>query len=204
MTGLVESLVSNAQNTQQELAEPAADPLAAIPDLDPEEYDPKTVEMFAAMKGVLKSQQDAIASFQESQDATMAASQAASDRDVVQWFDSEINKLEFKEALGEGSHGDQTPGSSQLAKRDAIAKQCSVQMAGYEASGQQSPTREEIFRASARLVLTDEYQALHDKEVSAGLSKRAGQHIHRAGGKKTKSTQSPEEHTAALLDEKYG
>jgi hypothetical protein len=185
---------------------PAADPLADMPDLDPEEYDEsvsKVVEMFNGLKAIAQNQSSELASLRESQAAGLQASQEVSAREITQWFDESINSLGFEESLGSGASGSQVPGSSQLAKRNAIADKCAVQMRGYEASGIQAPSREEIFRDSARLVLADEYQTLRDKELSSGLKKRAGQHIARANGKKTKSKQSPEEHTAALLDEKY-
>jgi len=183
------------------------DPFADLPPLDPEEWEPKAIAMFDglkdAMRSALQKQQDEMTSFREAQAASEAASNEAAGREVTQWFDSEVNKLPFDKALGSGGHGDQAPGSLQLAKRTALADQCAVLFAGYQASGQPTPTREEIFRTSARLVFADEYQSLHESEVSSGLKKQAGQHINRASGKKTKSTQSPEDETAALLDEVY-
>lgn len=197
--------VAKAKEPLAPEADPKSSLAGALSDLDPEKYEPEVVEMFNDLKGVLQEQQKTIESFQETQNSTAAAGQASADREARQWFDSEVSNLgeDFSEALGKGSYGDLTPGSSQLAKRDDIARQCAVLMAGYEASGLQSPTREELFRVSSRLVLTDEYESLHDKEVSAGLKKRSSQHISRASGKKTKSTQSPEDAIAAMLDEKY-
>jgi hypothetical protein len=196
-------LANRSAAERQEPETPAADPMDALPELDPEDYDPKVIEMFDAMKGVLQNQNETIAGFQNAQDAVVQAGQAAADREVTQWFDKSINDLGQEEALGTGSSGDQTPGSSQLAKRDAIAGQCAVLLAGYGASGQPTPSREEVFRMSARLVLADEFQALQEKELSAGLAKQAGNHIHRAGGKKTKSTQDPAAEIAAMIDAKY-
>ncbi len=206
----VVSLIADAElqrrATEQPAPESPADPLAAIPDLDPEDYDAKTVEMFSAMKGVLQKQQETIDSFRESQDAAIASSQAATNRETTQWFDSEIKSLgnDFDEILGQGNIGDLVPGSSQLAKRNEIASQCAVLYAGYQASGQRMPPREDIFRASARLVLQDEYQSLHEKGMAADVKKRAGQHIHRVTGTKTKATLSPIEEIGAEIDAKFG
>jgi hypothetical protein len=184
-------------------------PVDDLPDLDPEVFDPKTVEMFAAVKGALKQQQETIASFQDAQDAAAASSQAAANHETKQWFDSEIKGLgeSFGEILGQGNFDSLAPGSSQLAKRDEIASLTGVLFAGYRDSGQQMPPREDIFRAAARLVLADEYQSLHDKEVSSGLEKRSGQHISRVTGKKSSLTRSPEDadkEIAALIDSEYG
>jgi hypothetical protein len=183
---------------------PEVDLFAALPELNPEDYeDPKVIEMFDGLKTILQEQQKTIASFQEGQAASAQASQEAVDREVTQWFDESMNNLGFEEALGVGGHGDQALGSSQLAKRDKIAGQAAVLMAGYSQSGQPTPQRDEIFQAAARLVLVDEYQAKRDEKLSSELKGRAGQHINRANGKKTKTQQSPEDETAAILDEMY-
>lgn len=194
--------IERLESTSEKQASSLVD---ALPDLDPEKYEPEAIEMFNSLKDVLLEQQKTIESFQETQNSAAAAGQASADQEARQWFDSEVANLgeDFSEALGKGNFGDLAPGSSQLAKRNKIAEHCSVLMAGYRETGLQSPTREELFRVSSRLVLTDEYESLHDKEVSAGLKKRSSQHISRASGKKTKSTQSPEDAIAAMLDEKY-
>ena len=195
------------EQQQPQGQEQPADPFADMPDLDPAEYDESVkgvIDMFNGMKAVVQEQNKRFDALQESQADAAQVSQAANDREAVQWFNSSIKGLDMAEALGEGGHSDLAEGSPQLAKRNAIAQQAAVLMNGYNASDQPAPTREEIFRVSARLVLADEYQALHDKGVSDGLKKRAGQHISRANGKKTKSTQSPEAEVAALIDAQFG
>jgi hypothetical protein len=182
---------------------PEVDLIAALPQINEDDYDPNVVKMFDGMKAILQDQQKTIASFQEGQAASAQASQEAVDREVTQWFDKSMNDLGFDVALGVGGHGDQALGSSQLAKREEIAKQASVLMAGYNQTGQPAPQRDEIFQAAARLVLVDEYQTMRDEKLSSELKDRAGQHINRAGGKKTKIQQSPEDEIAAMLDNKY-
>ena len=201
------ALAREAQPVKPGAPEQPVDPFADLPDLDPEEYDPKVVQYLNGMKdatrAALDEKQKQMDSFYEGQAAAVQASQAVADREALQWFESEIKGLEMPEALGEGGHSDLAQGSPQLAKRDAIAAQAAVLMAGYEASGQPSPTREEIFRVSARLALADEYQALRENEVSADLEKRAGSHISRVSGGKSKSTQSPQDEVAALIDAQF-
>jgi len=208
----VRHLESRAMTEQQAVrgaeqkAEPAADPLVGLPDLDPEDHDPGVIEMFNGLKDIIKGQNEQFESLRQSQESAAQANQNASDREVESWFDASINSLAEElgeEALGVGRHGDQAPGSRSQANRNAIAEQCSVLLAGNEALGQ-TTTREEVFRVASKLVLADEYQKLHENELSAGLEKQAGKHISRAGGKANKSNQSPEAAVAALLDEKYG
>jgi hypothetical protein len=181
------------------------DPLTELPTLDPEEFRPEVIAMFDSFKDVLKTQQGEIESFREAQNDAMAVSREVAGHEVIQWFDSQIKSLgeDFAEVLGEGRHGDLVSGTPQLAKRNEIADQCSVLLAGLQATGKQAPPREEVFRVAARLVLADEYESLHDKQISAGLKKQAGQHVSRANGRKTKSTQSPSDEIAALIDERY-
>ena len=209
MEFFAEGMKARIPDAVESAPEVPADPLAALPDLDPEEYDAKTIEMFAAVKGVLKQQQETIASFQEAQDTAAASSQAAIDRETTQWFDSEIKGLgeDFGEILGQGNFDSLVPGSSQLAKRNEIASLVGVLFEGHRASGRQMPSREDIFRVAAGSVLADEYKSLHDREVSAGLEKRAGQHIGRVTGKKSSPTKTPEDvdnEIAALIDSKFG
>ena len=200
-------LANRAAAEQQGAPEPAADPLAALPDLDPEDYDEsvsKVIEMFNGLKEITQGQSNELASLRDQQAAGLQASREATARDAMSWFDESISGLDMADTLGAGGSADQPQGSSQFAKRDAVAGKFAVLMSGYEASGQPAPSRDEVFRESARLVLADEYQAAHDKDVSSGLEKRAGQHISRANSKTNKSTQSPEVEIAAMLDERFG
>lgn len=185
--------------------EKGVDPLAELPKLDPEVYEPAVIEMFDRLTAVMRTQQEQIKEFNGYREQTARDSQEANAQEVTKWFDSQVKSLgdDFADALGTGGHGTLPPGSSQLAKRDELADHAAVLLAGYQAHGKQIPPRDEIFGMAARFVLADEYKALHDGKLSADLAKRSGQHISRAGGKKTKRTQSPLEDTAALLDEKF-
>lgn len=181
------------------------DPFADLPELDPEEYDPKLIKTFEAMKSALKSQNETIKGFRQQQEESAQAANEAAARDVEQWFDKQVESLgeEFTEALGEGAMSALDRGSSQYAKRDEIASRMAIILAGYQATGQQAPPREDVFNEAARLVLHDQFVSARERKLAKDLESRAGQHIARPGGKKTKQTQSPFDEAAAELDRKY-
>lgn len=198
-----------------ELVEPepeaAPDPLDAIPDLDPEQYDEKAIAQFAAYKDILRKQQTEIAELREGQasagEIAQQTSRAASDREIKDWFEDKVQKLNETlgdDTLGAGDYGSLERGGPQVVAREKLARQTAVLVAGYEATGHQSPPREEIFDSAARLVFGDKYRALHEKDISDKLGKRAGQHVRRVGGKTNNTnSQDPMEETAALIDAKF-
>ena len=181
------------------------DPLAGLPKLDPEVYEPEVIKMFDALVGVVKKQQEAINSFQSQHEQSARHGQESAAREVEQWFDKQVSSLgkDFEEALGTGGYGTLDRGSEQFARRDKIANQVAVLIGGYRASGQQAPPREEVFDAAARLVLRDEYQKVYEKNLTGDLAKRSSQHVNRAGGQKTKNNTNPLEDTAAMLDARF-
>jgi hypothetical protein len=181
------------------------DPLASLPKLDPANYEPEVIEMFDKLTGVIRQQQEAIRSFREHQESTARSSQESAAREVEHWFDEQVSKLgdDFAEALGKGGYASLNRGSAQFASRDKIAAQMSVLLAGYQAAGQSAPSREEVFDMAARHVLRDVYQKVSEKKLASDLAKRSTQHIQRAGGQNNKSKLSPQDETAALLDEKF-
>jgi len=189
----------------QEADEEVADPFADFPELDPEEYGPNVIKAFEAMKSALKAQNETINEFRRQQAESVEAAQVAASRDVEQWFDRQVEGLgeDFAEVLGTGGFSSLEPGSSQRAKRDQIASRMAITLAGYQATGQVAPPREEVFQEAARIVLQQEFAEARERKLSKDLEKRAGQHIARPGGKKTKNTQNPLEETADLLDRKY-
>ena len=181
------------------------DPLAALPKLDPEQYEPEVVKMFDSLVGAIRKQQETINAFKAQAEQAARSSQESAARDVEKWFDERVASLgeDFHEALGSGGYGALDRGSPQFAKREAIASQVAVLLAGYKAAGKEPPPRDQVFDAAAQLVLKDEFQKAHEKKLASDLAKRAKQHINRAGGQKVKHSQDPLEETAALLDEKY-
>lgn len=199
----VNAVAQQSAPKQEEKTE--GDPLADIPKLDPEVYEPEVIKMFDALVGVVRKQQEAIQSFRSVQEQATRVSMESAAHDVEQWFDKQVESLgsDFEDALGKGGYGTLNRGSEQFARRDKIANQMAVMLAGYRAAGQQAPPREEIFDAAARLALKDEYQKAYEKKLAGNLAKRSTQHLQRAGGQKTKSNQNPLEATAALLDERF-
>lgn len=181
------------------------DPLAEFPDLDPEIYEQDTIKVFDAMKNVLKKQNETIKAMQSQHEQAAANSQQASAAEVERWFDTQVESLgdNFADALGTGGYSSLDRGSSQFAKRDAIASQMAVLLAGYQASGIQAPPREQVFDSAAKLVLSDEFSSLKEKKLLASLSKRSKQHIARANGQNLKSNGSPQDEVAAILDEQF-
>jgi len=193
--------------------EDAKDPFADLPKLDPEVHAPEVIGAFEKYAKILKQQhetarqqQETIEALQGRQEETSLVSEARAAAEVEKWFDEQVAKLgeEFSEALGTGDYRSLSQGSSQYAKREAIAKQTSVLIAGYDATNQQRPPCEELFKTAARLVLSDEYQAIHNKKVAGDLESQSSQHLQRAEGRKAVSTQTPEEEAAAAIDAKFG
>ncbi|KKL14039.1 hypothetical protein LCGC14_2519760, partial [marine sediment metagenome] len=110
---------------------------------------------------------------------------------------------EFKEALGEGAGRSLTPGSSQVAKRDEIAQQMTIQLAGYKAMGMEPPPREQVFDSAVKVVLPKERTRSTRRSLGEKLKTRSGQHLNRVSGNRTKQTMTPEEAAAAAIDKKF-
>lgn len=189
-----------------EVEEEPEDPFADLPKLDPEVHDAEVIAKFDRLTEIAKQQYETIQAIQGRQEETSLAAQARAAEEVEQWFDKQVAGLgeDFVEALGAGGYASLSQGSSQYAKRKAIADQLSVLLCGYQASGQQVPPHEQLFDTAARLVLRDEYEAIQGKKLAGELEGQASQHLQRVGGRKAVSTQSPDDETAALLDAKFG
>ena len=176
-----------------------------LPKLDPEEYTPEFIEVYDKLTAVIRSQQEALDKFQQQQEQTIQATQAASAKEAEQWFDERVASLgkDFAEALGEGGYSSLAPGSTQLANRDKVANQVAVMLAGYQQTGQTPPPRDEIFDAAARLVLHNEYQKIEEQKLSEELKSRSKQHMQRAESQKVNEKSPIEDQIATMLDEKY-
>jgi hypothetical protein len=177
-----------------------------IPDLSTEEFQPEVVEMFGTLKGIIKEQQAQLDGLSEQHSTAESARQEVAEREIAGWFDSEVESLgkDFVEVLGKGSLRGLPEGSSQLAKRQAIAAQVGVLQSGFMASGGAVPSRSEIFKTAAQTVLHNEYRQLEEKKISGDLERRSGQIIQRASGKKAQSTISPEQQAAEALEQRFG
>jgi hypothetical protein len=204
-------VLNNAQGDkalEEEAAEP--DPLDSL-NLDPAVYDETVISTFNAMKQELKNQREELATTKADQaTATERADQAryeSEQRETATWFESEIqelNKTLGDDTLGVEDYSTIDRGGPQFAAREKLAQQTAVLFAGYEATGQQTPSRSDIVKAAARLVFGDEYKAQADKELGAKLGKRGGQHISRVGGKKSPTnTLDPIDETADMIDRRF-
>ena len=210
-----DSLVRFVNRLESHLATPeaaakepveVADPFSDFPKLDPEVHDPSVIAMFDKLTGIAKAQYGELQTYKERQSYGEEAAGTANQRAVEEFFDGRIASLgeDFEEVLGKGSSGALDKGSSQYAKRDAIAQHMSTMLSGYAAQGRQAPPDDEVFASSAKFVLRNEYQAIYDKKLSGELGDRAGQHMQRASGKKASSVISAADETAQLLNERFG
>jgi hypothetical protein len=210
---LVEQIRRERQQPQQEIVED--DPFAAIPDFKPDEFDsPEVAKAFNALKGIAQKQHEQLKELKttttQSVTAQRAAQQDAAVRDATAWFDNKINSLgkDFEEALGTGTYDKlvkEAVGNPVLAnklnKRNEVANQVAVLLSGYQASGIQTPPRDEVFATAAKMVLSEEFQKVKDAKIADGLAKRETQHINRAGGQKLKPNQDPLDEVAAMADQ---
>jgi hypothetical protein len=194
---------------RQETVDPEVDQektiLDGLPDLDPEDYKPEVIEIIDGLKAAVKQQNETIEAFRSAQSEATNAAQAAEAREIVTWFDKQVEGLgaDFTDALGSGAVTDLPQGSSQAANRDKIATQMSVMLNGYNASGVQAPSREQVFEDAARVVLRDEFAKVGKQELEKKLETRSGQHIQPAGSTNQTQKLTPMEETARLIDEKY-
>ena len=188
------------------------DPFAGLEKLDPEVYGKEAIAMFDKFRDVFKAQQEQLDELRTSQGDMALVSAAAAEsaqsgaaKEVGDWFDEKISGLgeDFTEALGTGGYGALDRGSSQFAKRDAVAQSMAVTLAGYKASGMEAPPRDEVFQAAVRVVLGDDIVKNEETKLSEKLSKRGTQHISRANGQQSTNTDSAEVEVARELDEKY-
>jgi hypothetical protein len=176
-----------------------------FPELDPEEFNEETIKVVDGLKKVIEKQQEQLDQFQQAQATSLQIAEQNAEREVTEWFDTQIQNLgdDFTDALGKGKHSDLARGSSQHAKREEIAHQIAVMHRGYEASGDAAPPREEIFKRAARVVLHDEFSKVGQKKIAEKLKKRSRQHMQPAGSTNTKTSKPIEKEIAALLDEKF-
>jgi len=164
---LLESLVSRLEKAQEAKADDGKgddsdgeDPLAAIPDLDPKDYDENIVQGFKAMKGIIQTQNEMIKGLREKGPS------------ADEWFDDQRKGLDKPVAEAVKSDPD---------KWKAIHGKFDVLAAGYAAAGQ-DVSRGDVFDEAVKITMSDIIaQAVIDKKTAA-LDKRKQQHINRASG----------------------
>jgi hypothetical protein len=169
------------------------DPLDAIPDLDPNEYDEKVVAGFKAMKDIIRSQRETIASVQGEGNTRQAS-----------WFDGQVAALGkgFVEAVGTGDRAKLDPNGPQAKKLTDLQAKFDVLSAGYKAAGQDM-SRESVFQEAVSIVLGDVKAKAESAVKADALGRRRGQHVNRPSGHGNKPTTDAFADVAAVLDAKH-
>ena len=178
---------------------------AEMPKLDPDAYDPEVISMFDKIMDTVKGQSELIMNLQAEQVNTASAATDAASKEVEHWFDKSVEGMgeDFQEALGVGNFRDLKPGSVEYINRDKVSVHLGILMQGHIALGGEMPSREVLFEQATRATLGDVYQGISESSLSAKLKDRSSQHIQRTSGSKKTVKQTPEEHTAALVDEMF-
>jgi len=183
------------------------DALDLFATLNKEDFEPEVVQLLETLAGQVKAQRDEIRALKSTSEQSAAAAQQVAVREVEDWFDKQISGLgeDYANTLGTGGYRTLAPGSAQLAKRDALAGQMAILLAGYQTIGRQAPSREDVFNSALKMVLGDEIAKMSQRKVEEKLRRSAGQHIQRTGGKseKTPGGGDPEAEVAALINEKF-
>lgn len=157
------------------------DPLAAIPDLDPEEYDEKIVNGFKALKDFARQQQETIRALRSKEPSG------------PDWFKVQVSGLD--KAVSESVTSDPT-------KMEAIRDKFSVLEAGYKAA-KKDVSREAIFQEAVRITLGDVITKAAVDSKARQLAQRSKQHMHRPSGHRETPKGDPLEEVAATIDQKY-
>lgn len=153
--------------------------LGQIPELDPDVYDEKIVQLVGAMKGIIRKQHDAM--------------KASGKPGAQSWFDSKVTGL-----------GDAYAKELEKAPevRTALKEQFDVLQAGYKAAGKQVD-QETVFDQASAIVLKDVSARVADADKGGKLARRAGQHISRPHNASVSPTGDVFTETAAEIDRKY-
>jgi len=177
------------------------DPLAGIPDLDPNEFDPALVKTFNGLKELIRTQHESIKELKgaagKETEATKQAEQARAVEEGTLWFDGEIAKLgeEVEPILGKGGRQDIKPDSAEFQKRGELADRMSFLAAGYHAIGQDVPERGVLFAEAVKDVLGP---------VKKKLAERGEKHTSRPTKRQgSKPTKTAQEEAAEEIDKKF-
>lgn len=129
------------------------DPLAGIPDLDPDLYDENIVAGFQAMKSIIKKQGE-----------TISRLSSGGEKD---WFDSQVKALNIKDLTAD--------------QRAELNNQFDVLKAGYAAKGQKVDDGS-IFQLASKMILGDAMKEAKEVKTEKKLEKRAAMQTNRPGG----------------------
>ena len=174
----------------------------SMPELDPDETDPKVIEAFGKMKAQFEKQQEQLDAFEQRQAEQSQAAEAAQKREMTQKVESQFADLNktFSEALGNDGWD---AISLDSPKGDQIAGKMAVIIGGYNSQGLKAPSLEEVFADAARLVLKDDFTRAEEARLAKKVEKRNGMEINPPGGSKGKTEKSPIDATADLIDKQF-
>jgi hypothetical protein len=177
--------------------EEEADPLDAIPDLDPEEYDENIVKGFKTLKDLVREQRETISKLSEN-------GRQAEGQDMTDWFDGRVSGLdrELTKVLGKGTRREIDPGGDEFAARAKLAEQVQVLASGYESRGIQK-SRDELFDEAVRIAFPDEFKQSEQRKVSEKLGKRERQLTSRPGNRRVEAQGDIDVEVAKELRRKF-
>jgi hypothetical protein len=195
VTGILEKrrVAGDQEAAGDDKKDEADDPLAAIPDLDPEKYDEGVVNVVKALKDVIRKQNGVIQGLHSDGKARNAS-----------WFDSQVATLgeAYVEAVGDGNRSKMDPNSPQAKKVAELESKFKVLSAGYKAAGAEI-NNETVFEEAVAIVLGDVKAKAETALKGAELEKRKKLHIARPSGAGVKPTTNVEDDVASELDRKY-
>lgn len=160
------------------------DPLDAIPDLDPAEYDEKLVAIVKTLKGIVGDQQKTIKALNAGQLEGKA-------RDEGAWLDGKISAL-----------GEDVAKAVDAEKRAALVDKIAVLSAGYKSAGKEV-AREAVFEEAKALVLGDVLKRAEVESKSRDFDKRSRLHIRRPSGVEVKPRTDATADVADELNRKF-
>lgn len=196
------------QQQQQQQQQEVFDPFSNLPKLDPENFDPEVITMFDQLTNIVKGQHETIESFRTNQQEVALEMQGANRAEVESFFDEQVKNLgeDYQDVLGAGKYSDLNQSSSEFLKRDEIASQMSIIIAGHQHQGMEVPPRAEVFKAATQIVLADKIAELKHNKLSNELKEQATQHIQRVNKSNVASTLTDEQFDVELgaeIDQKF-
>lgn len=181
------------------------DLFAGLPELNPDDYSPEVIKTLDHFKEVLIKQQEQLKAYETRTDSVQESMYSAGEMEMRGWFDKAVAGLgdDYKEALGEGAFGSLAETSQEFVNRNDIAGHMALMHDGYVAQGREPPDRDELFETAVKAVLSEAHINIQQRKLEGELERQSTQHIQRARGSNSKSTKSPEDETADLLNEKF-
>jgi len=167
-------LLEKTSQVSDGVTETEDDPIAGIPDLDPEVYDDNLVAGFKALKSVIKEQGETIKQLSSGNEKS--------------WFNKQVESLKVK--------------NIDSAKQTELNEQFDVLKAGYAAKGQEIDDTD-VFQQATKLVLGDDIKATENAEKSKKLRKRAELQTARPVSPAVKPKGDPLEEIAYEVDKEF-